>query len=56
MDRIFLVFLLALFLFVSPFTAWWSSPGVPWYAPFVMWLLVIGLAAWAQLRRRRREP
>ena len=56
MDRIFLVFLFALLLFVTPFTAWWSSPGMPWYLPFVLWLAVIGLAAWAQIRRGRHEP
>ena len=34
-----------LFLFASPFTAWWAGLLLPWYAPFILWgaliLLVI---------------
>ena len=36
---------LALLLFASPLTAWWSALGAPWYLPYLLWLLLILLAA-----------
>lgn len=44
-DLVVLLLLLALFLFVSPFTAWWADAGLPWYAPFALWGLLITLVA-----------
>lgn len=47
------VFLVALFVFASPFTDWWADIGPPWYVPYLMWL-GITLATAAITRRIRR--
>ena len=44
-DLVVLLLLLALFLFFSPFTAWWAGAGLPWFVPFLLWALLIGLVA-----------
>lgn len=44
-DLVILLLLLALFLFFSPLTAWWARAELPWFAPFVLWALLIGLVA-----------
>lgn len=51
-DRVLLLFLLGLFLFASPFTAWWMELQAGWYLPYLLWLLPIGLAAWLNTRGR----
>lgn len=40
-----LLFLLGLLLLASPFTTWWMSVGAPWYTVWLLWGLLIGLAA-----------
>ncbi len=35
----------AVFIFHSPFTDWWASLNLPWYAVFVFWLILIFLVA-----------
>ncbi|MEJ2343892.1 MAG: hypothetical protein P8076_10385 [Gammaproteobacteria bacterium] len=52
LDRVILLFMLALLLFASPLVAWWSAPGRPWFLPYLLWLLVIVLGLWLQWRRR----
>ena len=50
-PRFDLALLLAVFaglLFASPLTDWWSGLGAPWYLPYLLWLLLIGLAALRQ--------
>jgi hypothetical protein len=37
----------ALALFAGPGRALWAEPSRGWLAPFVVWLVVIGLGAWA---------
>ena len=44
-DLVVLLLLLALFLFVSPLTAWWAGAGLPWYFPFLLWAGLIALVA-----------
>ena len=44
-DLVLLLAALALLLFASPLTAWWSALGAPWYLPYLRWLLLILLAA-----------
>lgn len=53
-DKVILLLLLALFLLVSPFMAWWANPAAPWYRPYLIWLLIIALTWW--LARRNRQP
>ena len=45
-----LLLILALLLFASPLTLWWASIDGLWLLPYLLWSLVILLAAW--LRRR----
>jgi len=51
-DLVFLLFLFAVFLMTPPFVTWWSTSGLAWYTPYLIWLLVILLAAWQQVRSR----
>jgi hypothetical protein len=51
LDLVLLLALFALLLFVSPLTAWWASPGSPWYLPYLLWALLIALGAWVQRSR-----
>lgn len=44
-DRVILLTLFALFLFVSPFQSWWAADDSPWYLPYLIWLLLIVLTA-----------
>ena len=34
-----------LLLFASPITDWWAGYHLPWYLPYVLWLLIILLTA-----------
>lgn len=51
LDRVILLFVFALFLLVSPLLLWWASDNSPWYLPYVLWLVIIVLAAWLQRRK-----
>jgi len=52
-DRVLFLFLLALLLFASPLRLWWAEAAALWYAPYLVWLLVIGLTALLQRWLRR---
>ncbi len=53
-DSIILSFLLAvLLLAASPITTWWAAGDKPWYLPYLIWLGIIALAAWVNLRAQR---
>ncbi|MCC5810357.1 MAG: hypothetical protein JJU06_08285 [Ectothiorhodospiraceae bacterium] len=52
-----LIFLLALFLLVSPFALWWMGAMPPWYFPFLLWLGIILLTALlSRSLIRRHDP
>lgn len=51
LDRVLLLFLLAVFLFATPFTSWWAHTEPPWYFPFLLWGGLIALVAFEQLTR-----
>ncbi len=53
-EKILLVTVVVLFLLASPFVAWWAAEDRVWYMPYLIWLAIIGLAAWLT-RRRRHE-
>lgn len=55
LDTIVLLFLLALFLLASPFITWWATEERPWYIPYLIWLAIIMLAAWLQIRRAQDD-
>lgn len=46
-DSVVLLFLFGLFLFFSPFTFWWAVAARVWYVPYLLWLVLIALIAWA---------
>jgi len=35
-----------------PLLVWWASDDSPWYLPYLLWLVIIVLAAWLQRRKR----
>ena len=45
-EHALLLTLLALFLFTSPFTHWGVQAGIPWFLPYLLWLLIIVIKAW----------
>ncbi|MFQ5995658.1 MAG: hypothetical protein ACE5K1_11260 [Acidiferrobacterales bacterium] len=55
LDRVIILFLFALFLLVSPLLGWWAADTSPWYLPYLLWLVLIVLCAWLQLKERRRH-
>ena len=55
LDAVIAAFLFAALVLVTPVLYLWSAPGAPWYAPYVLWLLVIVLSAWAWHQRGHRE-
>lgn len=44
-DHTLLILGLAIALGCSPFTDWWTSFALPWWAMFVPWALVVALVA-----------
>ena len=42
-DRVILLLLFALFLLLSPIIEWWAADDSPWYAPYLIWALLIAL-------------
>jgi hypothetical protein len=55
LDAVVVVCLFAALLFVSPAIFLWTRAGTPWFVPYLLWLLVIGLAAWAWRQRSRHD-
>ena len=54
-DRVILLFLLALFLLVSPLKNWWAGDDTFWLAPYMIWAAIIALAFWLQRRLDRHD-
>ncbi|MGI9304423.1 MAG: UTP--glucose-1-phosphate uridylyltransferase [Gammaproteobacteria bacterium] len=50
-DRVILLFLFALFLFVSPLIGWWASDDSTWYLVYLLWLVLIVLGVLVQRGR-----
>ncbi|MES9814557.1 MAG: UTP--glucose-1-phosphate uridylyltransferase [Candidatus Thiodiazotropha endolucinida] len=53
-DRTVALGLLILLLFSTPIMIWWTSPGSPWYLPYIIWMAVICFIAW--INQRHHEP
>jgi peptidoglycan/LPS O-acetylase OafA/YrhL len=45
----------AVALLASPAVALWAAPERGWWAPYLLWLLLIGAAAWLAHRRRHDD-
>jgi hypothetical protein len=54
LDRVIILFLLALFLLLSPFTEWWAADDSPWYTPYLIWGILI-LLSWRLRRHLERH-
>ena len=54
LDRVIILFLLALFLLLSPIKAWWAADDSPWFAPYLIWAGLI-LLTWLLRRRLDRH-
>lgn len=46
LDSSVLLFLFALFLWISPVLVLWARDSSPWYLLYLLWLIVIALIAW----------
>lgn len=53
-DTLVLLILFGLLLFASPVILWWTDRESPWYLPYVLWFLLIGLGIWVFSRRQDR--
>ena len=53
LNLVLVAFLVAVFLFASPFYLLWMSPETPWYVPYLIWLGVIVMTGIVQLWRGR---
>lgn len=51
-DSAAVAFLIGVLLFFSPLTFWWSAVASVWYLPYLLWLVWIGVIAWAIGRQR----
>jgi len=54
-DTLVLLILFGVLLFASPVVLWWTDPESPWYLPYLLWLLLIGLGGWLFRRHRGEE-
>jgi len=52
LDRTLALGLLIILLMSAPLVVWWTTPGSPWYLPYLMWFGIIVLTAWIQGRHR----
>ena len=55
LDRVLILFLLALVLLLSPLVQWWAGDRVPWYSPYLVWALLIFLTYRLQRHSRHDE-
>ena len=55
LDAVVVTFLFAALLFVSPVIYIWTQAGTPWFVPYLLWLLVIALSAWAWRQRSSHD-
>ncbi len=47
------VLLIALLVLLPPILGLWLSPDSAWFVPYVVWLVIIGLAYWLQRLLRK---
>ena len=54
-NLVLAAFLVAVFVFASPFYLLWMTPRTPWYVPYLIWLAVIVMTGIVQRWRGRHE-
>ena len=55
LNLVLVAFIVAAFVFASPFHLLWMTPETPWYVPYLIWLAVIVMTAIVQRWRGRHE-
>jgi hypothetical protein len=55
LDLVLVAFVVAVFVFASPFHLLWMAPDTPWYVPYLIWLGVIVMTGIVQRWRDRHE-
>lgn len=53
--RLVFLLVLAIYIFSPNIMNWWIEPGSAWYRPFLIWLALVGLALWLEIRRDPNE-
>ena len=41
LDRTLALGLLILLVLSTPIMIWWTTPGSPWYIPYLLWFIII---------------
>jgi hypothetical protein len=54
-ERALLLFIAGLFLLCSPSRLFWASEAMPWYTPYIIWLIIIGLTWYLYRWFKRHE-
>jgi hypothetical protein len=53
-ERSLIMLALILLLFISPLTEIWAALDAPWFSPYIVWGLAIGLS-WSLQRSLRKH-
>ncbi|MEH6649192.1 MAG: hypothetical protein V7707_04105 [Motiliproteus sp.] len=53
--RLIAVLILTLYLLSPSMVGSWSDDNRTWYSPFLIWLLLIVITAWLELKRSRDD-
>jgi hypothetical protein len=53
LNLVLVTFIVAVFLFASPFYLLWMVPDNPWYLPYLIWLAIIVITGIVQYWRDR---
>lgn len=49
--RLVLLLVIGIYLFSPAIMNWWTANADPWYRPYILWLVLIGLTVLLQGRR-----
>ncbi|MFC6670730.1 hypothetical protein [Marinobacterium aestuariivivens] len=55
LHRTALLMIVGFYLLVPLLLDWWLQPAASWYRPFLIWLVLIGIAWLIDLQRGRRD-
>lgn len=55
MYRLIAVLILAVYLLSPGSGDFWANTEHAWYSPFLVWLVLIALTAWFELKRSRDD-
>jgi hypothetical protein len=55
LNLVLVAFIVAAFVFASPFHLLWMVPETPWYVPYLIWFAVIVMTGIVQHRRGRHD-